>query len=398
MLLLTLAGTMWDQYKTTLPLILSVYPKMGKRVLNGLLNLARRFGEFPVIHTMDEDPTRYPFIAHGLAHHTLADGLFRNYSLDWPSALAFMVRTFTNGEGLQFVVNGSTSANVTPHTLDLAGAAFATSRVASSVGNASAARWMMSLTHNALNVFNSSSCLLRTAPGTVWYEGTHVTYSFRPLTDMAARVGLCNGTSNFVRLLDDFFGYGRAPAVQAPIFAWQGAQPSWVWDRVVAAGYDSHTFEGLCNEPDMEAPYSYAYAGRADRVQDVVNAIKTYSFAPGRGGLAGNDDSGGESAWYVWSSLGIFPVTGQPLYIIGSPSFGAVSVHLGDAVLRISRHGPGRYIQNGTLNGRSLAGRAWLWVSEAHAGGELALFMGGEASAEWGSEVPPSFPATPGPP
>ena len=60
------------------------------------------------------------------------------------------------------------------------------------------------------------------------------------------------------------------------------------------AGAATHTFEGLCNEPDMETPYSYAYAGRADRVQEVVTAVKTYSYAPGRGGLAGNDDSGGE--------------------------------------------------------------------------------------------------------
>jgi putative alpha-1,2-mannosidase len=48
----------------------------------------------------------------------------------------------------------------------------------------------------------------------------------------------------------------------------------------------------------METPYSYAWAGRADRVQQVVDAVKTYSYAPGRGGLAGNDDSGGEAAWY----------------------------------------------------------------------------------------------------
>ena len=79
--------------------------------------------------------------------------------------------------------------------------------------------------------------------------------------------------------------------------------PTWVgglWD----AGAKAHTFEGLCNEPDMETPYSYAFAGRADRVQEVVTAVKTYSYGPGRGGLAGNDDSGGEAAWYVNQFIG----------------------------------------------------------------------------------------------
>ena len=35
-------GTMWDQYKTTLPLVLSLYPEMGTSMLQGLLNLKRR--------------------------------------------------------------------------------------------------------------------------------------------------------------------------------------------------------------------------------------------------------------------------------------------------------------------------------------------------------------------
>ena len=52
-------STMWDQYKTTLPLILSVYPQTGSRLLNGLLALARRFGIFPTGYTMDTDASRF---------------------------------------------------------------------------------------------------------------------------------------------------------------------------------------------------------------------------------------------------------------------------------------------------------------------------------------------------
>ena len=45
----------------------------------------------------------------------------------------------------------------------------------------------------------------------------------------------------------------------------------------------------------MEAPWSYAYTGRLDRLAEVVTATKTYSFSPGRGGICGNIDSGGEA-------------------------------------------------------------------------------------------------------
>lgn len=45
----------------------------------------------------------------------------------------------------------------------------------------------------------------------------------------------------------------------------------------------------------MEAPWTYAYTGRLDRLAEVVTATKTYSFSPGRGGICGNIDSGGEA-------------------------------------------------------------------------------------------------------
>ena len=39
-------------------------------------------------------------------------------------------------------------------------------------------------------------------------------------------------------------------------------------------------------------------------------------------GLAGNEDCGQMSAWYVLSALGFYPVTpGTTIYIIGTPSF-----------------------------------------------------------------------------
>lgn len=87
-------ATMWDQYKTTLPLVLSVYPEMGQRLLEGLVNVAKRFGEFPIGYTMDDDVHRFEMQAIGLAHHTLADGLYRNYSIDWTEALELMSDTF----------------------------------------------------------------------------------------------------------------------------------------------------------------------------------------------------------------------------------------------------------------------------------------------------------------
>lgn len=118
---------------------------------------------------------------------------------------------------------------------------------------------------------------------------------------MRARIALAGGDDAFLGMLDTFFGFG-AGAVTQP-----GRAPS---TAEMAAGYRLNRFEGLNNEPDMEAPWAYHYAGRQHRTADVVHAALTWQFGTDRGGLPGNDDSGGLSSWYVWASLGFFPVAG----------------------------------------------------------------------------------------
>ena len=110
---------------------------------------------------------------------------------------------------------------------------------------------------------------------------------------MQARIELAGGDEAFVALLDAFFGYGADPVKQV------GERPS---VEELAAGYALNRFEGLNNEPDMEAPWAYHYAGRPDRTAEVVHAAVQQQFGLGRGGLPGNDDSGGLSSWYVWAS------------------------------------------------------------------------------------------------
>ena len=83
--------------------------------------------------------------------------------------------TFSNtAEGRRFVANGTTALEHLSHTLDLSGAALATSAVASALGDAATARTMRALSGNALLAFNASSCLLR-QDGT-YYEGTCARY------------------------------------------------------------------------------------------------------------------------------------------------------------------------------------------------------------------------------
>jgi putative alpha-1,2-mannosidase len=165
----------------------------------------------------------------------------------------------------------------------------------------------------------------------------------------------------------------------------------------VANGYALNRFEGLNNEPDMEAPWAYHYVGRPDRTAEVVHAAINNQFSAGRGGLPGNDDSGGLSSWYVWASLGLFPVAGQQLVFVNAPSFAGARLTVPGGALVIETtgfvepvaDGPVQYVQSVDLDDHTLE-RSWLTLEELHRGGRLRIALGPTPSS-WGTTLrPPS--------
>ncbi|HSL74015.1 MAG TPA: glycoside hydrolase domain-containing protein, partial [Ilumatobacteraceae bacterium] len=222
-----------------------------------------------------------------------------------------------------------------------------------------------------------------------FYEGGRWNYSFRLMHDMAARIEFAGGEEAFGALLDRFFGVG-APAVKQLGVAPEAAD--------VAAGYALDRFEGLNNEPDMEVPWAYHYIGRPDRTAEIVHAIVEHQFGTGRGGLPGNDDSGGLSSWYVWASLGLFPVAGQQIVFVNAPSFAHACIRVPHGTFTIDTIGfveprPDRrpqYVQSVTLDGVPL-GRTWITTAELHRGGRLLIELGAQPTG-WGSDDrPPSL-------
>lgn len=112
------------------------------------------------------------------------------------------------------------------------------------------------------------------------------------------------------------------------------------------------------NEPDIHAAYLFDELGRPDRTQYWVRNILSEEYKPGADGLAGNDDLGTMSAWYVWSAAGLYPSAGQTWYWLGSPLFEQVVFHMqSGADLEIKAKGASEsklYVRQVTLNGKNL--------------------------------------------
>ncbi len=364
-------ATLWDQYKTQLPLLMTLWPEWGGNFVEFLGEVAQREGAFPVSYLMDNVPERFDKQATGLCHIILGDAHMRGVRADWDKMLRLLWRASVDGKvsrGRFAEFAREQVVHPLSHTLDLSCAHFALAQLAKRLGDQRVYDRSHPLLRCWENAYNEETGLLR--EDSDYYEGEHWNYSFRLLPDMVGRIRLAGGEDAFVNLLDRFFGF--LPPLP---------------------GETVHHFEGLNNEPDMEAPYLYHYAGRPDRTAEVVRSVIQYQFSNGRGGLPGNDDSGGLSSWLVWSMMGLFPVAGMPVMLIGSPMFSRVTLKLtgGEFVLE-ARGGSSDHIhvQKAWLNGRALE-RSYLKLSEFHAGSVLTLEMGPEPSG-WGTESrPPSF-------
>lgn len=148
-------------------------------------------------------------------------------------------------------------------------------------------------------------------------------------------------------------------------------------DGLFAGGFYDHG-----NEPSHHIAYLYDDAGEPWKTQQHVHTIMTTLYGDSPDGLAGNDDAGQISAWYVMSAMGLYAVTpGMPRYSIGTPHFDSMWLQVAPGrSLHIVAHGAeeGRYyIRSITLNGRPIK-RSYLLQSEVVAGGELVFEMSDE--------------------
>ncbi|GAA4730920.1 hypothetical protein GCM10023263_86740 [Phytohabitans rumicis] len=384
--------TMWDIYKTQLPLLTAIVPDRAVELLESLIRVCEEEGNFPIGYRMARGADRFFRQASALAHTVLADAHTLGLpGLDWNWALVHMVDDLRRLYGEDFFEHGV--VHPISHTLDLAYAHHCTAQVARALNDRRLADDLEARSRHWANAFDPRTGLLLDSD---FYEGGKWNYSFRLLHDMAARIKLAGGDEAFIDKLDRFFGFGAAPVTQP------GRRPS---PAEMAAGYALNRFEGLNNEPDMEAPWAYHYAGRPDRTAQVVNAALTWQFGTGPGGLPGNDDSGGLSSWYVWASLGLFPVVGQSMFLVNAPAFARSALRVGanEFVIETSGHReapigvdgidrdpPTQYVQSATLNGRPLH-TTHLSAADVHRGGILRLRLGTRPST-WGSEPrPPSL-------
>jgi len=133
------------------------------------------------------------------------------------------------------------------------------------------------------------------------------------------------------------------------------------------------------NEPSHHVAYLYNWTGHPEKTQQRVRMILDAMYKPKPDGLGGNDDCGQMSAWYIFSSLGFYPVApGSDQYAIGSPKVkeAVLTLENGNTFTIRTKNQSARnvYVTKVELNGKPL-NRNYLTHKEITSSGELTFYM-----------------------
>ena len=213
-------------------------------------------------------------------------------------------------------------------------------------------------------------------------EGNSFQYSFYVPHDVAGLIELMGGEQHFVERLDTLFT--------------RELREEKIKEHEDIAGLIGQYAHG--NEPSHHIAYLYNYAGQPWRTQQRIRQIMDTLSSDKPDGLAGNDDVGQMSAWYIFSALGFYPVApGDLSYAIGAPQIPQAKLNLSDGktfiMLAENLTEENKYIQSAWLNGKSLD-RSYLTHEDIMTGGTLKFVMGAEPNKQWAqaqASRPPSF-------
>lgn len=226
-------------------------------------------------------------------------------------------------------------------------------------------------------------------------ESNGWTFAFTAVHDGEGLATLYGGRQALAAKLDAFFATPET-ADEAFVGSYGGVIHEMTEARDVRMGMYAHS-----NQPSHHIPWMYLYAGQPWKTQRITRDIlsRLYLGSEIGQGYPGDEDNGEMSAWYLFASLGLYPLRmGAAEYVIGSPLFRHATVQLGNGrtlTVNAANNSPRNvYVQSLKLNGKPWS-RTWLRHADIAGGATLDFVMGPEPS-RWGSgadDAPPSLSA-----
>jgi predicted alpha-1,2-mannosidase len=398
--------SLWDTYRALHPLLTLVQPEQRNADFVNSLLAHRRHSPYGVLPVWSFHGLETWCMVGYHAVPVIADAYLKGIrGFDADQALEAMVASASYGpyDGLaQYMELGyvpiDEEGEAASKTLEYAYDDWTVFRMAQAMGRKDVAARFQKRAANWKHAFDPETGFMRARKrdgsfrtpfdptasgyGTDYTEGNAWQYSWYVPQDVAGLVAAHGGADKLLAKLDQVFD----AKVDPKIF-------EHMEDITGLIGWYAHG-----NEPSHHVAYLYAYAGQPWRTQARLKQVMDTQYKPTPDGLAGNDDLGQMSAWYVFTALGFYPVApGSNQYILGRPFLPRATLNLPNGkrftVVADGLDDAHAYVGNVSLNGQPLQ-RTFLRHEEILAGGELRFTMQAEPNSDWpgaGAEQPYSM-------
>lgn len=379
--------SLWDTYRALHPLFNIIQPKRNADMVQSMLMHYNQSAEhmLPVwSNSANENWCMSGY--HSVA--VIADAIVKgNIGFDANKALDACIVTSHNRwfDGLgEYIDRGyipvDKNGTAVSTTLEYAYDDWAIAQAAKKLGRMNVYDEYIKRSHNFKNVFDSSIGFMRPrlSDGTFrknfdvlstndqgFIEGNAWNYTLFVPHNPDALIDLMGNKKRFTDYLDSLF------TMELP-------------DKYFAETEDI-TRDGIIgnyvhgNEPSHHVAYMYNWTDEPWKTQDKVRMILQKQYHPTPDGLGGNDDCGQMSAWYIFSTLGFYPVApGSDIYALGSPAVDGASLQLENGkiftIFAKNQSNENVYVQKIILNGKPL-NRLYITHAEITNGGTLEFVM-----------------------
>ncbi|KQO22348.1 sugar hydrolase [Flavobacterium sp. Leaf82] len=379
--------SLWDTYRALHPLFNLVQPERNSDMISSML-----------AHSDQSVHKMLPIWSHYanenwcmIGYHSvsvIADAIVKgNGNFDAEKALQACVNTakVPYYDGLEYYMtkdyvpedkNGSSVSK----TLEYAYDDWAIAQAAKKLGKTDIYNEFIERSKNYKNVYDAKTGFMRPklndgtfkkefdpldTHGQGFIEGNSWNYSLYVPQDPAEMIKMMGGNDKFNVRLDSLF------SMHLPDKYFENTED------ITRDGIIGNYVHG--NEPSHHVVYLYNWTNSPWKAQDKIRMILKKMYRNGADGLGGNDDFGQMSAWYIFSSLGFYPVApGSDEYALGSPLVKKATFNLENGknfeVETVNQSDKNVFVNKVILNGKQLD-KPFLKHADIINGGKITFYM-----------------------
>ncbi|MDX5583474.1 MAG: GH92 family glycosyl hydrolase [Aureibaculum sp.] len=406
----------WDTFRAVFPFFNMMYPELNGNIMKGLANTYKESGWLPEWAS----PGHRDCMIGSNSAPIISDAFLKGVKdMDTEVLLEAMLKNATVAEGrpvssvgregleyynlLGFVPYNVGINENAARTLEYAYADFTIAKMAEKLGKKDIAEKYFNQSMNYKKLFDPSTNLMRgknkggdfQTPfnplkwGDAFTEGNSLHYTWSVFHDIQGLIDLMGGKEIFASKLDEVFA--MPPDFDASYYGFTIHEIREM--QIVNMGNYAHG-----NQPIQHMIYLYNYANESYKAQEKVRKVLTELYSATPDGYCGDEDNGQTSAWYVFSSLGFYPVTpAADQYVIGSPLFKKAIINLENGnqfTIQSSNNSKDNfYIQSANLNGKDY-NNSYINFDDIQKGGKLKFELSNTPNKNWANQpenVPYSY-------